>query len=91
MPKRSATVPVLSTKATSLPISSERPSPLSYFVNKEGVLLYHGAIDNDRSGKNIQDHYLKTAFDAALGGKAIEKTRTNAFGCTIKRAGIAGE
>lgn len=66
-------------------------TPEVYFVNKEGVLLYHGAIDNDRSGKNIQDHYLKTAFDAALGGKAIEKTRTNAFGCTIKRTGMAGE
>ncbi|MBK9164522.1 MAG: thioredoxin family protein [Acidobacteria bacterium] len=66
-------------------------TPEVYFVNKEGVLLYHGAIDNDRSGKNIQDHYLKTAFDAALGGKAIEKTRTNAFGCTIKRVGMAGK
>lgn len=66
-------------------------TPEVYFVNREGVLLYHGAIDNDRSGKNIQDHYLKTAFDAALGGKAIEKNRTNAFGCTIKRAGMAGE
>lgn len=66
-------------------------TPEVYFVNKEGVLLYHGAIDNDRSGKNIQDHYLKTAFDAALGGKAIEKTRTNAFGCTIKRTGMAGK
>ena len=66
-------------------------TPEVYFVNKEGVLLYHGAIDNDRSGKNIQDHYLKTAFDAALGGKAIEKTRTNAFGCNIKRTGMAGK
>ncbi|MBX3296858.1 MAG: thioredoxin family protein [Acidobacteria bacterium] len=66
-------------------------TPEVYFVNKEGVLLYHGAIDNDRSGKNIQDHYLKTAFDAALGGKAIEKTRTNAFGCTIKRVGMEGK
>ena len=66
-------------------------TPEVYYVNKEGVLLYHGAIDNDRSGKNIQDHYLKTAFDSALAGGAIEKTRTNAFGCTIKRVGMEGK
>ncbi len=66
-------------------------TPEIYFFNTENVLLYHGAIDNDRSGKNIQDHYLKTAFDAALSGKTIERARTNAFGCTIKRTGMAGK
>ena len=62
-------------------------TPEVYYFDAKNVLLYHGAIDNDRSGKNIQEQYLKTAFDSALGGKKIEKTRANAFGCTIKRAG----
>jgi|SRR5688572_29616644 len=62
-------------------------TPEVYYLDSKNVLLYHGAIDNDRSGKNITDQYLKTAFDSALGGKAIIKTRANAFGCTIKRAG----
>lgn len=62
-------------------------TPEVYYFDGKNVLLYHGAIDNDRSGKNIQEQYLKTAFDSALGGKKIEKTRANAFGCTIKRAG----
>jgi len=62
-------------------------TPEVYYLDSKNVLLYHGAIDNDRSGKNITDQYLKTAFDSALGGKAILKTRANAFGCTIKRAG----
>ncbi len=62
-------------------------TPEVYYLDSKNVLLYHGAIDNDRSGKNITDQYLKTAFDSALGGKAIVKTRANAFGCTIKRAG----
>jgi hypothetical protein len=35
----------------------------------------------------VTDNYLRTAFDAALSGKAIEKTRANAFGCSIKRKG----
>lgn len=62
-------------------------TPEVYYLDSKNVLLYHGAIDNDRSGKNITDQYLKTEFDSALSGKAIVKTRANAFGCTIKRAG----
>ena len=61
-------------------------TPEVYYLDAKNVLLYHGAIDNDRSGKNITDQYLKTAFDSALNGKPIAKTRANAFGCTIKRA-----
>lgn len=66
-------------------------TPEVYYFDAKNVLRYHGAIDNDRSGKNIQEEYLKTAFDASLSGKAIEKAKTNAFGCTIKRAGMAGK
>lgn len=62
-------------------------TPEAYFVDAKNVLLYHGAIDNDRSGKNPTEKYLRTAFDASLVGKKIEKTSVEAFGCTIKRAG----
>lgn len=62
-------------------------TPEVFFLDAKNVLLYHGAIDNDRSGRNITDQYLKTAFDEALGGKPITRTKANAFGCTIKRVG----
>lgn len=61
-------------------------TPEVYYLDAKNVLLYHGAIDNDRSGKNVEKHYLKTAFDAALGGQKIEMTSAKAFGCSIKRA-----
>jgi len=61
-------------------------TPEVYYLDSKNVLLYHGAIDNDRSGRNITDAYLKAAFESALAGKAIAKTRANAFGCEIKRA-----
>ena len=61
-------------------------TPEVYYLDAKNALLYHGAIDNDRTGKNIEHHYLKTAFDAALGGKKIEMTSAKAFGCSIKRA-----
>lgn len=60
-------------------------TPEVYYFDAKNVLLYHGAIDNDRSGKAVSDTYLRTAFDSALAGKPIEKTRANAFGCSIKR------
>ena len=62
-------------------------TPEAYYLDAKNVLLYHGAIDNDRRGENITTPYLKTAFDSALSGKAIGTTRAKAFGCTIKRVG----
>jgi peroxiredoxin len=61
-------------------------TPEIFFVDAKNTLLYHGAIDNDRSGRNIQEKYAHAAFDAALAGQKIEKSKTNAFGCEIKRA-----
>lgn len=60
-------------------------TPEVFYFNGKNVLMYHGAIDNDRSGKNISDNYLTVAFDSSLSGKEVAKTSANAFGCTIKR------
>ncbi|CAN5323531.1 hypothetical protein BH20ACI2_BH20ACI2_11440 [soil metagenome] len=60
-------------------------TPEIFFVDGKNKLLYHGAIDNDRSGKNVQERYANAAFDAALAGQKIERAKTNAFGCEIKR------
>lgn len=62
-------------------------TPEAYYFGADNVLLYHGAIDNDKSGKNIKTSYLRAAFDSALSGKPIERTRAVAFGCSIKRVG----
>lgn len=62
-------------------------TPEAYYFDGKNVLLYHGAIDNDRSGRAITETYLRTAFDSTLAGKAVAKTRANAFGCSIKRVG----
>ena len=63
-------------------------TPEVYFLDAKNVLLYHGAIDNDRFGKNITEPYLRTAFDSSLAGKKIERSSVAAsFGCSIKRAG----
>lgn len=63
-------------------------TPEAYFIDANNALLYHGAIDNDRTGANITTPYLKAAFDASLARRKIERTSANAFGCTIKKVGM---
>src|SRR6188768_161379 len=50
-------------------------TPEAYYFDGKNVLLYHGAIDNDKSGKAISDSYLKIAFDSALSGTAIARSK----------------
>jgi peroxiredoxin len=61
-------------------------TPEAYFLDANNKLLYHGRIDNARNADQIETTDLRNALDAALAGKAIEKTEAKAFGCTIKRA-----
>ncbi len=60
-------------------------TPEIFFFDAGGKLIYHGAIDNDRSGRNPTEHYLRAAVDASLSGNEIARTSVNAFGCSIKR------
>jgi peroxiredoxin len=61
-------------------------TPEAYFLDANNKLLYHGRIDNARNAAQIETSDLRNALDAALAGKAIEKTEAKAFGCSIKRA-----
>ena len=61
-------------------------TPETFYLNENNILVYHGAIDNDRSGQNVSMNFLRDALDANLGGKVVAKTSANAFGCSIKRA-----
>jgi peroxiredoxin len=61
-------------------------TPEAYFISATNKLLYHGRIDNARNVEQLETSDLRNALDAALAGKAIEKTEAKAFGCTIKRA-----
>ncbi len=60
-------------------------TPETFYLNEKNILVYHGAIDNDRSGQNVSMNFLRDALDAGLGGKTVAKNTTKAFGCSIKR------
>lgn len=61
-------------------------TPEAYFLDANNKLVYHGRIDNSRNAAQVESNDLRNALDAALSGKAIEKTEAKAFGCSIKRA-----
>jgi peroxiredoxin len=60
-------------------------TPEAYVYDQSMTLRYHGRIDDDRAGQNIQSRDLEAALDAVLSGKAVPVAETKAFGCTIKR------
>jgi peroxiredoxin len=61
-------------------------TPEMFYFNGKNVLVYHGAIDNDKSGENVTANYLRDAIDSTLAGKTVAKTTAFAIGCSIKRA-----
>jgi hypothetical protein len=61
-------------------------TPETFVIDKSGVILYHGAIDDSQNPANIKTQGLRMALDAVLGGQSVAKAETKAFGCTIKRA-----
>ncbi len=61
-------------------------TPEVFLLDANNKLVYHGRIDNSRSGNNIESNDLRDAMDAMLSGKPITKTEADAFGCSIKRA-----
>jgi peroxiredoxin len=63
-------------------------TPEMYIVDGEGVLRYHGRVDNASDERRVERHDLRIALDEMLAGKAISKPDLKAFGCVIKRAGV---
>jgi peroxiredoxin len=61
-------------------------TPEAYFLDASNKLVYHGRIDNSRSGMTISSNDLRDAIEATLEGKPVQKAEAAAFGCSIKRA-----
>lgn len=60
-------------------------TPEMFLFDSSNKLVYHGSVDNDRSGANVSAQFLRVAMDENLAGKPVTKSETKAFGCTIKR------
>lgn len=60
-------------------------TPEAYVIDKDGVVRYHGSIDNNRETEKVTSQSLRTALDEVLAGKSVSTPTTRAFGCSIKR------
>ena len=61
-------------------------TPENYLFNKEGKLVYHGAIDDNPSDASaVKRSHLKEAINELTANKEISVKTSRSVGCTIKR------
>jgi len=63
-------------------------TPHMYIINKEGILVYQGAIDNIKS-TDVNDipkatNYVKEVLDALFSNNPIPTKTTTPYGCSVK-------
>jgi peroxiredoxin len=65
-----------------------KTTPDMYVINKKGVLVYAGAIDDkngfDQSEIATAKNYVKAAIDELLSGKTVTIAETKPYGCSVK-------
>lgn len=60
-------------------------TPEAYVIDNQGVLVYHGRIDNSMEPGDVKTHDLASALDSLVAGRAVPAKQSAAFGCSIKR------
>lgn len=60
-------------------------TPENFLFNKEGKLVYHGAIDDNPDANAVIRKHLKEAVDEMLNGKEVTVKTSRSVGCGIKR------
>jgi thioredoxin-related protein len=61
-------------------------TPECFLFDKDGKLVYHGAIDDNPSNAGaVSRKHLVVAMDEMKGGKDISVKESKSVGCTIKR------
>jgi peroxiredoxin len=65
-----------------------KTTPHMFIIDPQGILIYHGAID-DRNSADPADiagakNYVAAALDEALAGKPVTVSSTHPYGCSVK-------
>ena len=60
-------------------------TPEVFLFNREGILCYHGRIDDSHEdASRARSHDLRNAIEAVLAGRNPDPAETGAYGCSIK-------
>ena len=60
-------------------------TPEAFVMDAQGILRYHGRIDDSRDEKTILSHDLRNALDFLVAGQNPKVKSTTPFGCSIAR------
>ena len=65
-----------------------KTTPEMFVLDKEGKILYAGAIDSIKSTDSADiakaENHVRQALDAALAGKPVPTPKTTPYGCSVK-------
>jgi thioredoxin-related protein len=62
-------------------------TPECYLFDKNGKLIYHGAIDDSPgSPESVKKQYLKEAIEESVAGKEVTVKETRSVGCSIPKS-----
>ena len=81
--------PILSDTSTTVAQQyGAKTTPQMYIIDKEGKLVYNGAIDDDPSADGTKGdkatNYVAKALDEVLAGKPVSVAETKPYGCGVK-------
>lgn len=86
--KAAATAYLLDEDGTVGKLYGAKRTPEMYVIDANGVLVYHGAIDDKKSTspddvKGAKNHVM-AAVEEVLAGKPVSVPKTEAYGCSVK-------
>lgn len=62
-----------------------KTTPHMFVIDKEGILVYAGGIDDDpRGSKSEKTNYVDQALWSLFEGKAVATTTSKPYGCSVK-------
>jgi peroxiredoxin len=68
---------------------SMKTTPHMFVIDKDGVLVYDGAIDNEPDpvhDPSKAKNYVTAAIDAVMAGQPVTVSQTKPYGCSVKYA-----
>ncbi len=80
------TFPILMDEAGTVGRAYEaKTSPHMFVINSDGIVVYNGAIDDNRSPSKLgQKNYVQAALKAVLSGAEVKEGSTLPYGCSVK-------
>jgi hypothetical protein len=61
-----------------------KTTPDMYVINRAGILVYSGAIDDNRRTLDGAKNYVRAALVAVEAGQPVVKAKTEPYGCSVK-------